>query len=86
VNRPVPKNPWARWALDTLERALRTFAQGFAAVITVDAFTDLTANWNQMILLGLLSGGYSLIMSLAAKPVGADDSASLLPEKTDPPQ
>lgn len=83
---PTPTNPWLRWLLDATERALRTFAQGFVAVITVDAFTDFSSGWDDMLLIGALAGLYSILMSLAAKPSGAEDSASYLPHRMDPPQ
>ena len=84
--RPKPKNEWARWALDTLERTARTFLQGMLGVVTVDTFTDLEVSWQQTLLIGALSGVLAVAASFAAKGSGAPDSASFLPEGTDPPQ
>lgn len=78
--------PWQRWLLDALERTARTFVQGFLMVWTLDAATALDADWGTRVLGGAVAGGYSVLMSFAAKPVGAKDSASLLPEDVDPPQ
>ena len=83
---PQPKNPWARWALDTLERTVRTFLQGMLGVVSVNAFTSLDASWQQTILVGALAGAYAVVSAFVAQPVGASDSASFLPENTDPPQ
>ena len=84
--RPVPKNPWARWALDALERATRTFLQGALAVLTVDQFLGTAADWQDALKVAGVAGVFSLLTSFIAKPTGADDSASFLPENTDPPQ
>ena len=84
--RPVPKNPWARWALDAGERAVRTFLQGALAVLTVDAVVGVGADWKDALLVAGVAGVFSLATSIAAKPTGANDSASLLPAHTDPPQ
>lgn len=75
-----------RWAIDAAERTARTFVQGFLAVITIDAFTDLSASWLEMLGVGAMAGVYSVLTAFAAKPVGAKDSASLLPTGLDPPK
>ena len=84
--RPSPANPWARWALDALERSARTFLQGALAVLTVDQLTGLNASWQDAIVVAAVAGLFSVLSSFAAKPAGAPDSASLLPANTDPPQ
>ena len=74
-----------RFLLDTLERTARTFVQGFLAVVTVDAFSDLAASWQQKLAAGALAGLYAVLTSFAAQPAGAPDSASFLPADVDPP-
>ena len=86
MTRPVPKNPWARWALDALERATRTFLQGALAVLTVDQIIGTSADWQEALYVAGLAGVFSILTSFVAKPAGAPDSASLLPAYTDPPQ
>lgn len=61
---------------DLLERTLRTFAQGFLAVVTLDALTSFDATWTQTVLAGLLAGGYAVLTAFAARGVGSSDSAS----------
>ena len=84
--RPVPANPWARWALDAFERATRTFLQGALAVLTVDQFLGTAADWQDALKVAGVAGVFSLLTSFIAKPVAANDSASFLPAETDPPQ
>lgn len=85
--RPVPKNPWARWVLDTLERAVRAYAASWVAIVGGDYVLD---SWNASFLESLEAAFFgflvSAMFSLAGKTRGAPDSASLLPANTDPPQ
>jgi hypothetical protein len=68
---------------DLLERALWTFAQGFAAFWIVTGEVD-----GPTLKAALVAGGISVAKSLVANklPWTADDSASSLPADVDPPQ
>jgi hypothetical protein len=85
--RPQPKNEWARWALDGLERGLRAYASSWVAVVGGDYVLEA---WNATFVESLQAAFFgfvvSVIFSLAGKQRGASDSASFLPENTDPPQ
>jgi hypothetical protein len=84
---PVPANPWARWALDTLERGARAYAAAWVAIVGGDYVLE---QWNATFAESLKAAFFGLVVSslfsLAGKTQGADDSASFLPENTDPPQ
>lgn len=85
--RPVPKNPWARWALDSLERGLRAYAASWVAIVGGDYVLE---QWNATFAESLKAAFFGLLVSalfsLAGKKRGAEDSASFLPANTDPPQ
>lgn len=77
---------WKRWLIDTAERTVRTFIQGFLAVFTLDQVLDrVTTSIMDQVYGGLIAGAYAVLMAFAAKPSGAPDSASFLPEEMDPP-
>lgn len=76
-----------RWFLDAGERLGKTFLQGFLAAITLDQFSDsFDPSFKFTLGAAAMAGIYSVLMSIASKPVGASDSASLLPADVDPPQ
>ncbi len=84
---PNPKNPWARWALDTLERGVRAFAAAYVSVVGIDYLSeDFNVNTLENLKLAAGTMFVSSMFSLAGKTRGAEDSASFLPENTDPPQ
>lgn len=56
---------------DVLERAARTFVQGFLAVVTVQAFTTVDITLVHQLEVGALAGAYSLLTSFAVPPRGA---------------
>jgi hypothetical protein len=62
---------------DAFERAVKTFAQTSVAVLAL-ATGVFDADWVQAISAGGLAGVVSLLTSLASKPVGDGDSASLV--------
>lgn len=64
------------WLKDTLERTVRTFVQGFLAVVSLDSLTSLDATTTQALYAGLISGGFAILTSIAAKGVGNPDTAS----------
>lgn len=71
------------YLLDLGERAVRTFAQGFVSVVTVDALTDdINTSLLTDLKVGGLAGVFAIVTALAAKRVGHPDSASFLEEKS----
>jgi uncharacterized protein YgbK (DUF1537 family) len=64
------------WLKDAIERTLRTFVQGFLAVVTVDAATTVDATTLQAVYGGLICGAYAVLTAFAAKRIGSPDSAS----------
>lgn len=76
-----------RWLLDTAERSLRTFSQAyFAAWVAFGSMEYETLFTVDNLKAGVVGLAASIAMSLGAKNVGADDSASLLAADVDPPQ
>lgn len=55
-------------ALKYLERAARTFVQGFLGVVTVQAFTTVDITLVHQLEVGALAGAYALLMAFAAPP------------------
>lgn len=85
--RPVPKNPWARWALDSLERGIRAYATSLATVLGGDyVLSQWNATFGESLKAAFFGLAISAVFSIAGKQRGAPDSASFLPENTDPPQ
>jgi len=86
--RPEPQNPWARWALDTLERAARAYAGAWVAIYL--AGDQILGFWDATFSESLQAAAFATFVSgmfsLAGKGRGAEDSASFLPAHTDPPQ
>jgi hypothetical protein len=86
--RPEPRNPWARWALDTLERGARSYASAWVAIYL--AGDQILGFWNATFGESLMAAAFATFVSgmfsLAGRRRGAEDSASFLPENTDPPQ
>jgi hypothetical protein len=78
---------WQRWLLDVAERTGRTFLQGFLGMVTADLFiASFDPTWTENLIVGGLAGVYAVLTSWAAQPIGAPDSASMLPSNVDPPQ
>lgn len=76
-----------RWALDTAERSLKTFAQAYFAVwIAVGGAAFDTLFTRDNLEAGVVGLALAVATAVGAKQVGAPDSASLLPADTDPPQ
>lgn len=63
---------------DAFERAVRTMAQGFLSVLTLDGANVLTLNWVQMLGVGLTAGAISILMSIVASGSGTAGSASFV--------
>jgi hypothetical protein len=51
---------------DAIERAVRTVAQSFLALVSAEGFNLLTADWKAMLSVGITAGLLSLLMSLSA--------------------
>ena len=87
MGRPQPQNPWARWALDMLERGVRAYAASWVAIVGGDYVLDSwSASFRESLVAAFFGLLASAMFSLAGKASGASDSASLLPANTDPPQ
>lgn len=69
---------WQGWMLDTAERAAKTAAQSALLVIGADQVNVVAVDW--MTVAGFAAGGavLSLLTSVASKPVGDDNTASLV--------
>lgn len=69
---------WSKqFALDSLERAIRTFAQTFLAVFVPNGITP-AADWKTSLVAAGTAAVLSLLMSLAATGTGNPASASLV--------
>lgn len=51
-----------------LERAARTFVQGFLGVVTLGAVTTIDVNLVHSLEAGALAGGYAVLMAFAFPP------------------
>lgn len=83
--RPVIRNEWAAWAVDTLERTARTFLQGFLGAASIDGISDVFAGvpdtdlgLGAQLAIGAAAGVWAVLTSWAAKPLGSTSSASFL--------
>lgn len=70
--------------VDTLERAIKTFAQFMVTLITVSApamdMALLSLNWGAMLLISLIGALFSVLTSVSSGALTTDDSASLVVE------
>ena len=66
----------AAFLFDLLERTARTFVQGFLAVVTLDAATEVNIEWKYKLLAGAIAGGYAVLTAFAAGNVGSRNDAS----------
>lgn len=73
---------WTRefW-MATAERAVRTFAQAFAAVIVVGATGVLDADWQNALSVSALTTLLSVLTSVGASATGGSDGPSFGQEK-----
>ena len=73
---------WTRefW-MATAERAVRTFAQAFAAVIVVGATGVLDADWQNALSVSALTTLLSVLTSVAASATSGSDGPSFGQEK-----
>jgi len=62
--------------MDTLERAIRTFAQGFLSVTTLASTGWLEANWDAALMTGAVAAFLSVVTSLVSS--GSGNSASFV--------
>ncbi len=70
-----------RFWFDLLERAARTFVQGFAAAL---AGSELSGDWSVWTSAGVagVAAAASAIMAVLTAPVGSTTTASLIPDAT----
>jgi hypothetical protein len=66
---------------DSIERAVKTFAQATISLFTADTFNVLKADFGELLAVSLGAALVSLLTSLASSTVG-DDSPSLVFPKT----
>ena len=67
-----------------IERAIRTFAQSIIAVVSVAGFTPADVDWKQLLAVGGIAAGVSLLTSVASSGVG-NAGPSLASEVLSPP-
>jgi hypothetical protein len=71
-----------KFALDALERAIKTFAQVILSIVSVGILTTpmdlLDVNWLPVIFAGGIGFLYSIVMSLGSSLKGNPESASLV--------
>jgi hypothetical protein len=68
----------------SIERAIRTFAQSIIAVVSVAGFTPADVDWQQLLAVGGIAAGISLLTSIAGSGVG-NAGPSLANEVLTPP-
>lgn len=65
--------------LDTLERAIKTFAQGLVALFTADKIVGiLNINWSESLSVAGMMAFISVLTSIGSGPVGPGNDASLI--------
>lgn len=67
-----------KFALDSIERAIKTIAQVALALVTVQGFDLLHANYVGILSAIALAGLISILTSIASASFGDKDSASLV--------
>lgn len=65
------------WLKDTLERALKTFAQSALATLGLGSVDVLAVNWVGVLSVGAGAAIISVLTSAASEPLGAGGTASL---------
>lgn len=73
----------AFWAA-SIERAIKTFAQSIVAVIGVAGVTPADVDWKQLLAVGGIAAGVSLLTSIVSAPVN-NTGPSLASEVLSPP-
>lgn len=73
------------FALDTLERSVKTAAQAAAAMLTADATGLLEVDWVQLFSLAGMAALVSLLTSVASYGVGDKGTASLVAQPSATP-
>jgi hypothetical protein len=66
------------WALDAVERAVKTAAQGTLTVLGADKLNILHVDWETALGLGGGAAVLSLLMSIASAPFGTPGTASVV--------
>lgn len=60
----------------TLERAVKTFAQAIAALLVGDGVGVLDVQWGKVLSIGALAAIASVVTSIVSLPLGEEDSPS----------
>lgn len=74
---------WIFWK-QVLERAIKTFAQGGAALLVGDGIGVLEADWGKALSVAALAAVLSVLTSIVSAPVGPDKESPSLVD-TPPP-
>lgn len=77
-------NTYAAFAVATLERAVKTFAQTLAALLVVDGTGLLNTAWTDRVSVAGMAALLSVLTSVASAPFGGS-GPSLATEATTPP-
>jgi len=72
-----------RWALDTLERALATYAQAFIGLLIASPMLDLDLSTVRALAVAALPAALAVVKAALASRVQAISPASLVPQRAD---
>lgn len=67
-----------QFAKDTAERAVKTVAQAALSTIGVATLGIVEVDWQAVASVSALAGVISVLTSIVSRPLGSDDSASLV--------
>lgn len=73
---PKETNPVTTFAVDTTERAVKTFAQALAAYFGAGAINVLSADWGEALTVSVTAAFLSALSSLASLKLGHKGTAS----------
>jgi len=72
-----------RWTLDTLERALATYAQAFIGLLIASPMLDLDLSTVRALAVAALPAALAVVKAALASRVQAISPASLVPQRAD---
>lgn len=72
-----------RWTLDTLERALATYAQSFIGLLIASPMLDLDLSTVRALAVAALPAALAVVKAALASRVQAISPASLVPQRVD---
>lgn len=62
----------------TVERCVKTVAQAVLAIVAVDQFDWMSANWSQIAAVAISAGVLSILTSIASDGIGPKGSPSIV--------